>query len=86
MSVAWLTRDMDHIIHEITGDGAGLSADDAQNGLAAMQPTGAVTSVLAPAPWKEASRVPMPRKLPATGWSLNSNDTISFDIGAAPIQ
>ena len=38
---------MYHIIHEIIGDGAGLLADDAQNRLAAMQPTGAVTLVLA---------------------------------------
>ena len=45
---------MDHIIiYEIIGDGAGLSVDDAQDRLAAVQPTGAVTSDLAPPERKE---------------------------------
>ena len=41
------------IIYEIIGDGAGLSAEDAQSRLAAMQPAGAVTSDLAPPERKE---------------------------------
>ena len=50
--------------------------DDAQNRLAAMQPTGALTSVPAPPPLLAE----------VIGWRWVSKDTISLGMGAVPIQ